>query len=124
VTGETPADELHRLRRRCKQMRYLLDSYGSIFAPDPHRDVLRTLKSLQDCLGAIQDVDVQRGQLSAVATALTRRGTSAETVLAMGALGDRTARRETAARRVLARRLERFCAPATRECVDVLAPSR
>ncbi|HEY7007941.1 MAG TPA: CHAD domain-containing protein [Jatrophihabitantaceae bacterium] len=121
VTADTPPEELHGLRRRCKRMRYLLDSYASVYPAGPHREVLSALKSLQDCLGAIQDVDVQRQQLSDLAATLTRAGTSAETVLAMGALRDRSLRRDAAARRVLARRLERFCGPVTRDRVRELA---
>jgi len=120
VSADTAADHLHGLRRRCKRMRYLLDGYASVYAPAPHRDVLTALKSLQDCLGDIQDVDVQCHQLTDLATTLTRRGTSAETVLAMGALRDRTSRRDAAARRAMARRLARFCAPHARERVQEL----
>jgi CHAD domain-containing protein len=101
-------------------MRYLLDSYGSVYAPGPRKDVLRALKSLQDCLGDIQDVDVQRAELSEIAGAMSRRGASTDAVLAVGALRDRTLRRDTAAREVLARRLERFCSAATRAQVRAL----
>ena len=120
VNAQTPASELHRLRRRCKRMRYLLDGYASVYAPGPHRDLLGSLKKLQDCLGDIQDVDVQRTQLIALADALTRSGASTEAVLAMGALRDRALRRDASARARLGRQLGRFGRPGMRESVQSL----
>lgn len=122
VTEQTPADHLHRLRRRCKRMRYLLDSYDSVFVPGPHRTVLSALKRLQDCLGDIQDSDVQRGQLAEIATTLSGRGVPVATVLAMGALRDRNATRDLAAREDLSRRLHTFTAPKMTAQVAALAP--
>ena len=110
VTESTPADHLHRLRRRCKRMRYLLDSYESVYAPGPHRAVLSALKRLQDCLGDIQDSDVQRSQLADIAATLSDQGVPVATVLAMGALRDRNTTRDRAAREDLRRRLEAFTA--------------
>jgi CHAD domain-containing protein len=120
VAADTHPDELHRLRRRCKRMRYLLEGYASVYAPEPQRAVLTALKALQDCLGDIQDVDVQRRQLAELAGTLARRGAPAETLLAMGALRDRTLRRDAAARRTLSRRLARFCGAETRAQVIAL----
>lgn len=121
VDAATPADELHRLRRRCKRMRYLLDSYSSIYVAGPHKKVLTALKQLQNCLGEIQDVDVQRSQLAESAATLARRGTGTDTVLAMGALRERVLLRDAAAREVLAVRLAEFCSAKTRAKVDALA---
>ncbi len=120
VTPDTPADDLHRLRRRCKRMRYLLDGYESVYRPGPHREVLSALKKLQDCLGEIQDSDVQSRQLKEIAAVLTRRDVSVDTVLAMGALRERAMRRDAAARHDLAGRLQRFCAPSTLDAVRAL----
>lgn len=110
VNEWTPADDLHRLRRRCKRMRYLLDSYDSVYALGPHRVVLSALKRLQDDLGDIQDSDVQRSQLADIAATLSERGVPVATVLAMGALRDRNATRDRAAREDLRRRLHIFTA--------------
>lgn len=120
VTDQTHPDELHRLRRRCKRMRYLLDGYASVYPPVPHRDVLAALKQLQDCLGDIQDVDVQRRSLAEVASTLSGRGESVETILAIGALRERILQRDAAARRTMARRLARFCGQVTRHHVGQL----
>jgi CHAD domain-containing protein len=123
VTAQTPADELHRLRRRCKQMRYVLDGYASVYDREPHRRVLRALKGLQDCLGDIQDVEVQRHQIIEFADALNKRGVPAETVLAMGALRERSRDRDAAARRRIVQRLEQFRSHAMRTAVRSLVPT-
>ncbi len=123
VVAQTPADELHRLRRRCKRMRYLLDGYQSVYAPKPHRAVLSALKKLQDCLGDIQDSDVQRTQLVDLAETLAGRRAPVATVLAMGALRERNSSRDVAARHDLTQRLQGFCSPATRAHVHALAGS-
>jgi CHAD domain-containing protein len=123
VTERTPPDHLHRLRRRCKHMRYLLDSYDSVYAPAPHRVVLSALKQLQNCLGYIQDSDVQRGQLADTAAILVGRGVPVATVLAMGALRDRNATRDRAAREDLRRRLQVFTAREMTAHVAALAAS-
>lgn len=120
VTGQTNPDELHRLRRRCKRMRYLLDGYASVYATEPHRWVLSALKGLQDCLGEIQDVDVQRGQLTELAVTLNRRGTDPTTLLDIGALRDRMLPRDALARQKLAARLSRFCSAETQAQVAAL----
>ena len=124
VNEQTPADDLHGLRRRCKRMRYLLDSYGSVYAPEPRRAVLSALKRLQDCLGDIQDSDVQRSQLADIAATLSGSGVPVATVLAMGALRDRNTTRDRAARADLSGRLQTFTAPKMAANVAALAASR
>jgi CHAD domain-containing protein len=119
VTDHTHPEELHRLRGRCKQMRYLLEGYAPVYAPAPHQEVLGSLRALQNCLGDIQDVYVQRAQLADVATTMTRRG-AAGTVLAIGALRDRALHRDAEARRRLARKIARFQSPGTRALVAEL----
>jgi len=116
ITDQSHPDELHRLRGRCKRMRYLLDGYAPVYEPKPHREVLGALRALQNCLGDIQDVFVQRAQLAELGAVMTRRGGAATTgtVLAIGALRDRALRRDADARRTMARRIARFGSAGTR----------
>ncbi|HEX6447741.1 MAG TPA: CHAD domain-containing protein [Streptosporangiales bacterium] len=62
LTPDSPSDALHDLRKRAKELRYLLET----FAP-PHgksaRKAIKELKRVQDVLGSYQDAQVQ---LSAV----------------------------------------------------------
>jgi CHAD domain-containing protein len=120
IDSHTDPDELHRLRHRCKRMRYLLDSYSSVYAVEERRTVLAALKALQDCLGEIQDVDVQRRHTIELTAALSRRRAAPETLLAMGALHERNLQRAVAARRTMDRRLKRFCSDKTRRQVQAL----
>jgi CHAD domain-containing protein len=108
VTAATPADHLHTLRRRCKQMRYLLDGFGPVYDPRSHRIALVALKKLQDDLGDIQDSDVQRSRLAEAAASLSSRGVPLATILDIGALQDRIAERDRAARAELNSRLSRI----------------
>ncbi len=70
--------EMHRLRVRCKKLRYLLE----IIAGDAPGSALETLRRMQDLLGAVHDCDVmieflkgteQRQALSKVIASETRR---------------------------------------------------
>jgi CHAD domain-containing protein len=117
VTGQTPASELHTLRGRCKRMRYLLEGFTSVYDPTAQRTVLARLKNLQNCLGDIQDSDVQRQYLADVAATLNARGGGVETVLAMGALRDRLASRDVQAREQLSLQLPRFADVRTADLV-------
>jgi hypothetical protein len=82
--------------------------------------VLTALKRLQDCLGEIQDVDVQHRHTIDLISALSRSEAPPETLLALGALHDRNMQRAVAARRLMDRRLMRFCGARTRRHVLAL----
>ena len=121
IGRDTPADDLHRLRRRCKRMRYLLDGYRSVYPEDALRTVGAALRQLQDCLGTVQDRTVQRRRVAEIAHRLGRRDADVECLLALGALRERLARQDRAARRRLERRLAALGAPAMRAAVAALA---
>lgn len=57
---EADATELHRLRKRVKELRYLVE----LFMTDERRPLRKPLKKLQDALGEVQDVAVQRAWLT------------------------------------------------------------
>ncbi len=109
VDAGSPAESYHDLRKRAKRLRYLLESFRSLY---PARHVARSiaeLKRLQDNLGQMQDCAVQIGGLRRLAEMLEARpGPSAGTVLTMGALGQHLARREEGARRAFPGRFSRF----------------
>jgi CHAD domain-containing protein len=60
ATVDAPAADLHRLRKRVKELRYVTE----LFAADAHRPLRKPLKKLQDALGEVQDVAVQREWLT------------------------------------------------------------
>jgi CHAD domain-containing protein len=109
ITEASPATDLHALRKRCKELRYLLEFFASLLKRRPYRPVLSQLKALQDCLGEFQDTQVQRAALAAFAEEmLTVGGTSAATFMAMGRAADAIESRQGLARAQFAERFERF----------------
>ena len=72
--GGPPAEDMHALRKRCKELRYLLEFFGPLYEPAALRRAVRDLKGLQDCLGGFQDAEVQRDEIREFATQmLTQR---------------------------------------------------
>jgi CHAD domain-containing protein len=99
ITGASPAQDLHDLRKDCKELRYLIEMFGSLHDPAQRWQAVRELKDLQDCLGAFQDAEVQRTELRAFAERmLALRSTPATTLLAMGEIAAGLARRQREAR--------------------------
>jgi len=110
ITIQSPPESLHDLRKRAKELRYLLE----FFAPVQDRgDLVSDLKKLQDCLGEFQDSEVQRMELARLAGALLAdsavpREELVATLLAMGEISADLARRQHAAREDFARRFSKF----------------
>jgi CHAD domain-containing protein len=57
---DAPSSDLHRLRRRVKELRYVLE----VFVDPERKPVRKLLKKVQDSLGEVQDAAVQRAWLS------------------------------------------------------------
>lgn len=68
--GGPPAADLHALRKRGKELRYLLEFFGSLYEPAALRRAVKDLKGLQDCLGVFQDAEVQQDGIREFATAM------------------------------------------------------
>ncbi len=99
ITGASPAQDLHDLRKDCKELRYLVEMFGSLHDPAQRWQAIRELKALQDCLGEFQDAEVQRAELRAFADRmLAQRSAPAATLLAMGEIAAGLARRQRQAR--------------------------
>jgi CHAD domain-containing protein len=119
-----PGTDLHSLRKRCKELRYLLEFFGSLYDPAAYRRAVKKLKGLQDCLGEFQDGEVQREAIRGFAAQmLARRGargagrqaaappTAAElaaTLLAMGELTAQLHARQLRGRAEVADRFAQF----------------
>ncbi len=71
----------HRLRIRAKRMRYALEFFGDLYdARKDERDAyLATLKAMQDCLGALNDLNVAREKGLALAEGGGRAAGESET---------------------------------------------
>jgi CHAD domain-containing protein len=125
ITPDSPPESLHDLRKRAKELRYLLEFFAPVHDPVAYRKVVGDLKQLQDCLGDFQDSEVQRGEISSLAEAmLAERAAPAATLLAMGEIAAKLARSQVQARGEFAARFARFAGPAGQERVRVLLEGR
>ena len=121
ITPDSPPQSLHDLRKRGKELRYLLEFFAPLHDPAAYRKVVGDLKDLQDCLGDFQDSEVQREEIRALASAmLAERAAPAATLLAMGELAARLAVSQAEARADFSRRFARFAGPAGQQRVRVL----
>jgi CHAD domain-containing protein len=113
ITAASAPAALHDLRKRCKELRYLLEIFGSLYDPGQHWQAVRELKSLQDCLGEYQDTEVQQDEIRTFAAQMMEdRAAPATTLLAMGEVAAGLARDQRRARSEFAGRFRDFASPA------------
>jgi CHAD domain-containing protein len=125
ITPASAPESLHDLRKRAKELRYLLEFFAPLHDPVAYRKVVGDLKSLQDCLGDFQDSQVQREEIHALADAImAERAAPAATLLAMGEIAAKLTVSQAEARSDFARRFARFAGPAGQERVRVLLQDR
>jgi CHAD domain-containing protein len=121
ITEESPSDDVHALRKRCKELRYLLEVFRPVCDKTAHRRLVKELKSLQDTLGDFQDGEVQREAVREFAAAMMEQGAApSETVLAMGEMAAQLDAHQLNARAALAGRLQPFLADENRALVKAL----
>ena len=112
------AEEYHELRKKGKELRYLLELFGGpLYPEDVVKPMVKTLKGLQDVLGRHQDREIQRATLSALRAAVARRAQGADALMAMGVLVGRLEEDERAARTEFAASFAGFAAKAQRRLV-------
>jgi CHAD domain-containing protein len=109
ITDASPAEDLHDLRKRAKELRYLLESFPPSMDPADARVAVKELKALQDVLGTFQDTEAQREALYSFATdMMAGGGTSARTIFAMGEVAARLQEAQDSSRAEFAALFERF----------------
>jgi len=87
ITPASAPDRLHTLRKRCKELRYLVEVFEPLEMPGAHKRVLPVLKNLQDCLGEFQDSEVQAAAIRSYAAEMMSSASAAPgPLLAMGEL--------------------------------------
>jgi CHAD domain-containing protein len=86
IDTDSPDEDLHELRKRGKELRYLLELFGSLFPADVVKPMVSALKDLQDVLGHFQDRSVQADMLRATADELATVPDGPGAVLAAGSL--------------------------------------
>ena len=109
IGPESPAEDLHELRKDAKKLRYLLECFGGLYAPRPRKAFVQRLKALQDNLGEHQDAEVHVTELRAMSSELHGApGVDAGTLLAMGRLTEHLERHREAAREEFAERFASY----------------
>jgi CHAD domain-containing protein len=109
INAESPADDLHELRKTCKKLRYLMEFFQSLYPAARIKELIRVLKTLQDNLGNFQDYEVQVMTLKKFSHQMVAEGgVSPDTLLAMGMLIDGLERRQHQAREEFAGRFANF----------------
>jgi CHAD domain-containing protein len=63
IDDDSPAMQLHELRKDGKRLRYLLEGFGHLGGRQRSKAMIGHLKALQDNLGAHQDAEVQADAL-------------------------------------------------------------
>jgi len=86
ITPDSPAEDLHRLRKSCKDLRYALEVCTPVVAKVPRKRAVADLKGLQNVLGRFQDAEVQRQALHGFAEKMMAEGAPAAAIMAMGEL--------------------------------------
>ncbi len=86
IGGHSPPEALHKLRKTCKKLRYLMEFFQHLY-PERRIDKLITrLKGLQDVLGDYQDYATQQERLKQFSEEMQSINTPNKTFLAMGVL--------------------------------------
>jgi len=117
IDDASPPEALHDLRKRGKELRYLLELFGPLFAADVVRSLVRALKELQDVLGRFQDRAVQIEVLEAVAGELAGADGGPSALMALGLLVEELRADQERARDEFRDRFERFAAKDQRALV-------
>ena len=109
LDDNSPDFRIHRLRIRCKRLRYLLESFRGLYPADTIDPVISTLRRLQDRLGAFQDLSVHAERLQEAALTAEPPLPPAALV-ATGALLTRLERDKNRQRKRVLKALARFLA--------------
>jgi CHAD domain-containing protein len=99
IGEDSPAESYHELRKKGKDLRYLLELFGMpLFDHDVVAPLVRVLKGLQDLLGRHQDREVQVTLVRSLADEVAALPGGPSACMAMGVLVDRLAADEHVAR--------------------------
>jgi CHAD domain-containing protein len=118
IGDDSPHEALHDLRKKGKELRYLLEFFAALYPAEVVKPMVATLKGLQDVLGRFQDREVQAGALRALGDEIAVAEGGAAALMAMGVLVQRLAAEQDAARAQFAASFGRFAAEPQRKLVE------
>jgi CHAD domain-containing protein len=118
ISDASPAEDFHELRKKGKELRYLLELFGvQLFDSNVVEPLVDSLKQLQELLGRHQDREVQVVMVRSLTSEVAPRPGGAAACLAMGTLVARLRDDELAARRAFAESFAELASPAQRDAV-------
>ncbi len=118
IGPQSPPEAYHELRKKGKELRYLLELFGApVYPSKVVKPMIKRLKALQDVLGRHQDRQVQQAMLRSLSDELATLGDSAATLMAVGALLAALAEDARATRGQFADRFEAFASSKQRTLV-------
>ncbi|HUR86901.1 MAG TPA: CHAD domain-containing protein [Solirubrobacteraceae bacterium] len=86
IDADSPAEALHDLRKKGKELRYLLEFFSSLYPPEVVKPMVASLKGLQDVLGRFQDREVQAEYMRSLGGEVAELDGGAPALMAMGVL--------------------------------------
>jgi CHAD domain-containing protein len=99
---------LHDLRKRGKELRYLLEFFARLFPAPTVDPLIKTLKSLQDTLGCFHDREVQAEMLCSLGDEIAIQANGPAALMAMGVLIERLQAQQAEARAQFEQRFAPF----------------
>jgi CHAD domain-containing protein len=117
IGDDSPPEALHDLRKKGKELRYLLELFGSLYPDEVTKPLVKALKALQDTLGRFQDREVEADELRSLREELAGMEGGAAALMAMGRLVEHLGAEQTAAREEFAERFGDFAAKPRRRMV-------
>jgi CHAD domain-containing protein len=115
ILENTEDEMLHALRIHCKELRYLLEFFTSLFPRKEIHGFIRQLKKLQDMLGDFNDFCVQEQYLAEVSGELCATGQQTErTVAAIGVLIEMLDREKQKVRDAFSKTFTEYASPANK----------
>ncbi|WP_321492531.1 CHAD domain-containing protein [uncultured Desulfobacter sp.] len=121
ITDKTPDETIHELRIHCKKLRYLIESAQPLFDDNQVKDLLKTLKGLQEHLGSFNDQSVQQATLAHCLERYPSTEPNAKALAeSIGALMAMLYRKQLDERRMIIENLSGFYSPQTQAAFHAL----
>ncbi|MGI8800703.1 MAG: CHAD domain-containing protein [Solirubrobacteraceae bacterium] len=117
IDEDSPAVELHDLRKQGKELRYLLEIFAGLFPSAAVKPTVRTLKALQETLGEFQDRCVQATTMRSLGAELATVAGGPAALIALGVVLERIEDESAAARADFSARFAIYAAPEQRALV-------
>jgi CHAD domain-containing protein len=120
IAPDTPAEQVHDLRKDAKKLRYLLECFGGLLPDVARKRYVKRLKQLQNNLGDHQDAEVHVIMLRAIARELDDFDTSSNTMFAVDQLSELLDEQRRAARAEFAERFADYDTASTQRALDAV----